>query len=324
MVKGVQAYLAGTRDLRLVERELTPAEDEVLVRVHSASICESDKLFYRGDPLPIEMPRFLGHEGGGYVAEVGARVHEWKPGDRVMMFGIGGALGDHFVCKPDQLIAAPPDLSMDLASLAEPLVVPMHVVYSCGVTLGDTVAVFCGNFNGQIIAQGVKRSGASRVIMVEAYQGRLDLAKRLGCDVVLNSDEVDIQQTIMDLTDGKGVDVAIEASGYGHKDFEKWFNVATQVTRHNGILCTMGWPTVPINIHLHRWHHHALDVRVIAERHQTLHHEAVRVPRLLRPFGQGLIEVEPLITAKFPLCEIKEAFELLDRDPNQVKVVIRP
>lgn len=324
MVRAIQTYLAGTRDLRLVERDLDPAPDEVLVRVHAASICESDKLFYQGEPLPIEMPRFLGHEGGGYVEAVGERIHEWRPGDRVMMFGIGGGLGDHFVCKPEQLIAAPPGLSMDVASLAEPLVVPMFVVYRCGVSLGDTVAVFCGNFNGQVIAQGVKKSGASRVIMVEAYPGRLDLARRLGCDVVLNSDEVDAQQALMDLTNGEGVDVAIDASGYGHKDFEKYLNIATQVTRHNGILCTMGWPTVPITVDMHRWHHHALDVRVIAERHQTLHHEAVRVPQLMRPFVQGLIEVEPLITAEFPLAEIKEAFVLLEQDPNQVKVVIRP
>jgi threonine dehydrogenase-like Zn-dependent dehydrogenase len=323
-VKSRSTYLSGTRDLQLVERDLTPAEDEVLVRVHAASICESDKLFYQGEPLPVDMPRFLGHEGGGTVEAVGARVHEWKPGDRVMMFGIGNGLAEYFVCKPAQLIAAPEGASMDLACLGEPLVVPMHMVYECGVTLGDTVAVFCGNFNGQVVAQGVKKSGASNVSMVEAYQGKLDLARSLGCDVVINSDEVDVQEAIMDLTGGKGVDVAIEASGYGHKDFEKWMNIATQVTRHNGILCTMGWPTVPITVHMHRWHHHALDFRVIAERHQTLHHEAVRVPRLMRPFVQGLIEVDPLVTARFPLSEIQGAFDLLDRDPSQVKVVVTP
>ena len=83
------ACVEGVGKVRLVEREFTLSSDEVLVKTYQASICQAEvKTFTKGcyvDGIPSKFPLFPGHEAGGEVVEIGSRVHEFKPGDKVML-----------------------------------------------------------------------------------------------------------------------------------------------------------------------------------------------------------------------------------------------
>lgn len=326
-MKSRSAYQDDVRKIRLVERDVEPGDTDIVIRVHQASMNNTDVLHYQGrlpyDQEPLGVLPYRGQEGGGVIEAVGSKVTEWKPGDKVFCYS-QGMLSDFAVCKAQQLIRIPDGVDMDVICIAGGLTVPMYAVHHSGIKLGDTVAVFGAGFNGQVIAQGMKKSGAVKVIVVDVYQGRLDIAKKLGADVVINSDKTDAQAEIMALTKNKGVDVSMEATGYGHKEFEKYMNVATQVTRHNGILGTIGWPTVPISVHMHRWHHHGLDVRVLAERHHSQGEAQAWIPFLLRPYVDGTVDVKSLITSRFKLADVDKAFDTLDKDPNQIKVTVTP
>ena len=121
----------------LAERELTVGPEEVLVKGHLSGICGSDKAMYRGDiPDKITLPLWIGHESGGTVVEVGAKVREYKPGDKVMVFNWCNTFADYYVVPVSGLQPVPDGLDMDLASLGEPIACAMYSALTCGAQLG--------------------------------------------------------------------------------------------------------------------------------------------------------------------------------------------
>jgi threonine dehydrogenase-like Zn-dependent dehydrogenase len=322
-------------NVSVVDRELELGNTDILVKTHLASVCLADVQMYRkgyyaeGSPLPL--PLYLGHEGGGVVEEVGSRVHEFKPGDKVMLIhdvragGLGpGGMAEYFMTTHDNLIPVPEGLDMDIACLGETIAPFVYVVHRCGVKLGDTVVVTGLNFIGQIVAQGVKKSGAYKVIGIDNNDFRLNLAKELGTDVVINSDKEDALQAVMDLTGGKGVDLACQTAAYTDPTVEAYMALATEIVRPMGILAFQGDFLHPININLHRWHHESLDIRCIAFRHYTWKEIQVWTEDTLKPVLYDMIKIKPLITATYNLEDIKEAFKEASENPNSLKVVIDP
>lgn len=118
---------------------------------------------------------------------VGSRVSDYKVGDQVMAFGWNNNFADYFKSKAFQLQPVPEGLDMDIAALGEPTACAMYSGLNTGVQLGDTVVVMGGGYAGQIIAQCSKLKGAYQVIVVDVLEGKLNLAKSLGADVVINS-----------------------------------------------------------------------------------------------------------------------------------------
>lgn len=102
---------------------------------------------------------------------------------------------------------------MDIAALGEPTACAMFSGLHTGIQLGDTVVIMGGGFAGQIIAQCSRLKGAYQVIVVDVLDGKLDLAKSLGADIVINSREEDPVARVKALTGGRGADVVVEAAG---------------------------------------------------------------------------------------------------------------
>jgi len=274
---------------------------------------------YRGDiPAKYALPFFLGHESGGTVLEVGAKVREYKPGDRVMVFHWCNTFADYYKVPVSGLQPVPEGLDMDLACLGEPIGCAMYSGLTCGAQLGDTVVVYGVGFAGQIIAQAAKRKGAHQVIAVDVTDAKLDLAKRLGADVGLNPARQDVVQAVRDLTRGAGADVVVEAAGS-----EESMNQASAMLKHNGILALYSWITQPVRLDISRWHDDAFDIRATCLVHHTPQERAIWTPYALRPVIQGLVDVRPLVTHEFPLERIADAFEAADKDPRAIKVVVR-
>lgn len=321
------ALLKKAYDIELVERELVAGDDEVIVKNHLIGICGSDKNFYKGQLPPKtaefrqdpKFPFYLGHESGGTVVEVGAKVREFKPGDKVMCFGWNNNFAEYFKAKVWELQAAPEGLDMDLASLGEPIACGMFSGLHSGTNIGDTALVMGGGFAGQIIAQCAKKQGASKVIVVDVEEGKLAIAKKLGADEVINTTKVDVVSRIKEITDGVGADVVVEAAGS-----EQSFNAASEAIKHNGIFVFYSWVTTPVMLNISRWHDDGLEFRNTCLVHHTRQQREVWTPWALNPVIKNIIDVKSLITHEFKLQDIKEAFELAVHDDSAIKVVLRP
>ncbi|MDT8903229.1 zinc-dependent alcohol dehydrogenase [Anaeroselena agilis] len=321
------ALLTKEYAIGLVDRQLECGDDEVIVKNHLMGICGSDKSFYRGQLPPKtaefrqepKFPFYLGHESGGEVVEVGRQVREFKPGDQVMAFGWNNNFATYFKAKVFELEPVPEGLEMDIASLGEPVACAMYSGLHAGVQLGDTVAVMGGGFAGQIIAQCAKKKGAAKVIVIDVLDGKLQLAKKLGADIVINATADDPVQAVLDITGGSGADVVVEAAGS-----EQSINAATALLKHNGIFVWYSWITRPVRLDISRWHDDGIEFRNTCLVHHTRQERQVWTPQALRPVVQGLIDIKSLITHEFSLKDIDKAFQFVDKDDAAVKVVLRP
>lgn len=321
------ALLKAPYEIALVERHLTADDDEVIVKNHLVGICGSDKTFFKGqmpkktaefrqDPT---FPFYLGHESGGTVVEVGAKVREFQPGDKVICFGWNNNFADYFKAKVWELQAVPAGLDMDLASLGEPIACAMFSGLNSGTNIGDTTVVMGGGFAGQIIAQCAKRQGASKVVVVDVDDTKLAIASRLGADVVINVDRQDPVAAVKALTDGIGADVVVEAAGT-----DASYNAASELIKHNGRFVFYSWVTTPIRLDISRWHDDGLEFINTCLVHHTREQRHVWTPWALKPVVKKIIDVKSLITHEFPLDQIAEAFDQAVKDDSAIKIVLRP
>lgn len=321
------ARLNKAYDIELIERELECGEDDIIVKNHMMVSADLIKAFTADSwppqtaefRQPPEFPFLLGHESGGTVVAVGSRVSDYKVGDQVMAFGWNNNFADYFKSKAFQLQPVPEGLDMDIAALGEPTACAMYSGLNTGVQLGDTVVVMGGGYAGQIIAQCSKLKGAYQVIVVDVLEGKLNLAKSLGADVVINSKEEDPVAKVKALTGGKGADVVVEAAGTAES-----FNAASAMIKHNGKFVFYSWVTTPITLNISRWHDDGLEFVNTCLVHHTWQQRYVWVPETMRPIIQGSVKIKPLITNEFKLADIKAGFDLADKDDAAIKIVFRP
>ena len=233
------AVLHGVGDLRYEEienPELKP--DEVKIKVHVCGICGSDtsRIFKK---WKYPLPAILGHEFSGDVVEIGKDVTGFKIGDRVT----GAPLipceecefckkGQFSLCEDHGMIGAKTfgafaqyvnlkatnifhigDMDYEEAAMIEPLAVALHAILDMKPQIGDKVAVLgCGAL-GQYVIQWLKITGTAEVIAVDISEKKLNDVKKLGADVVINASEENVIDRIKELTDGRGVDIAVECAG---------------------------------------------------------------------------------------------------------------
>jgi len=329
-MKVTGTYLSGIRKIELKDRDLVLEEDEVLVKTHLAGICGTDKNFYEGvfpkikgldteTRKDLSKPFFFGHEGGGTIVETGKLTRRFNVGDKVIAFAWIDTFADYFKAKEADLEAVPAEMKMDLACLGEPIGCAVYSGLQSNVQLGDTVAIFGMGFAGQIMAQVLKSKGAFKVIAVDVVDGKLALAEKLGTDITINAQKLDPVETILDLTAGKGVDVAVEMAGT-----QEAVNQCSASVRHNGTLVFYSWITPDVTLNISRWHNNSLRILNTGLVHHSMEERSLWTPFALRPVTQGLLNIEPLITHSFPLANIVEAFEVARKDPTAIKVVVKP
>jgi 2-desacetyl-2-hydroxyethyl bacteriochlorophyllide A dehydrogenase len=329
-MKTKSACLTGVNGIETRQRELTIGPDEVLVKTHLAGICGQDKNLYHGiippsGGLNTEMrtafayPYFLGHEGGGTVVAVGEKVRGLSVGDRVISFGWIETISEHFKGKEEDLEKVPAGMGMDMASLGEPIGCAVFSGLMSKIQLGDVVAVFGMGFAGQIMAQVAKAKGAHKVIGVDVVDGKLALARKLGLDYAVNGARENPLGAVMEITGGLGADVVVDMAGSADS-----VNLCTAAVRHNGIMVFYSWITQEITVNISRWHNNSLEVINTGLVHHGIKQRTLWTPLALRPVLQGQLAIEPLITHRFPISRVAEAFEVAANDPAAIKVVIEP
>lgn len=233
------AVLYGLKDIKVNLVDIpTISDNEALIKVKYAGICGSD--------IPRSMitgarkyPIILGHEFSGEVVETGNRVKKVKNGDRVVvapLIGCGecvycrsghyglcdnyniigtgsdGAFAEYVKVPENNILKINDKLSFKAAAGIEPATIGYHALEKAGIKPGETVVIMgCGSI-GQLTIQWAKIFGASTVIGVDISNEKLNLAKNLGCDIIINSSETNVISRINEITNG-GADAVIETAG---------------------------------------------------------------------------------------------------------------
>lgn len=328
----------------------SPGPGEALLRMSTTTICGTDVHILKAE-YPVERGLTVGHEPVGTIEALGAGVTGFQEGQRV----IAGAItpcgqcsscfeGHHSQCggKPmggwqlgNSIDGAQaefviiPNAAANLAPVPEAL--SDEQVLMCpdimttgfsgaergGVRIGDTVAVFAQGPIGLCATAGAKLMGATRIISVDTVPARLDISKQMGADVVLDFNQVDPVEEIMQLTDGRGVDVAIEALG-----LQDTFERCMSVIKPGGTLSSLGVYSEDLKIPLDAFAA-GLGDRCIATTLCPGGRERMR--RMLAVVASGRVNLEPLVTHRFKLEDIEDAYELFANQRGGVlKVAITP
>ncbi len=322
-----------------------PAPDEVLIRVEACGICGSDVHGYDGSSGRRIPPLVMGHEAAGSIESVGSAVSNFKKGDRVTFdstiycgqceycrkglmnlcghreilgvstpeFRRAGAFADFVVVPARVLYALPSTVSFEEAAMVEPLSVAVHAVAVSDIAKGSTAMVVGAGMIGLLVLQSLKEAGCSQIIVSDIDDTRLKLARDLGATATINAKTADTVAEIKRLTNGAGVDCALEAVGS-----TPTIKAAIESVKRGGTVTLIGniAPTVEI------------PLQVVVSRQIRLQGSAASAgeyPQAIDLIARGAVTVKPLITAVASLEEGAQWFSRLhSREANLMKVVLTP
>ena len=224
-----------------------------------------------------------------------------------------------YVLVPDAManLAAVPDELSDEQVLMCPDI--MSTGFSgaerAGIRIGDTVAVFAQGPIGLCATAGAKLSGATTVIGVDRLANRLEIARRMGADHVIDSSRADPVEAILQLTDGRGVDVAIEALGT-----QATFEACLRVLRPGGTLSSLGVYSSDLTIPVGAFTAGLGDHQIVTS---LCPGGKERMRRLMSVIESGRVDLSPMVTHRFKLDDIEKAYELFGHQRDGVlKVAI--
>ncbi|KAF0825345.1 MULTISPECIES: zinc-binding alcohol dehydrogenase family protein [Cytobacillus] len=335
-MKAVQIPSAMEMEVIDIEKPVIRNPDEVLVKVKRVGICGSDMHIYHGTNPLATYPRIVGHEVAGEVVEVGSNVSGMKPGDHVVVepirycgecyacrkgrpnvcqslsvFGVheDGGLREFFVLPENQLHVVDSSLEWDEIVLAEPYTIGAQAVWRGAVEEEDTVFIQGSGPIGICILKMAKLQGA-RVIISDLKQERLAFAKENGADEIIHAAEESVEERVMELTNGEGPNVVIDAVC-----LPSTFELGVNLVSPAGTVVVLGFderpssiPQLPIT---------KKEVTIVGSRLQTNQFEKV----------VSLLNVEKLqsngfITHHFPISEVQEAFRYVEKNPDQVRKAV--
>ncbi|GAB0115619.1 NAD(P)-dependent alcohol dehydrogenase [Acidisoma sp. C75] len=333
-----------------------PGPLDAVIRVTTTTICGTDIHILKGE-YPVARGLTIGHEPVGIIEKLGSAVQGFREGERVIagaitpsgvsqacQCGCGSqdGAGTRHGFKPlggwrfgntidgaqaEYLLV--PDASANLArvpdNLTDEQVLMCPDIMSTGfsgaesgaVAIGDTVAVFAQGPIGLCATAGARLSGASTIITVDGLAGRLEISKRLGADHTINFREMDPVAEIMRLTDGRGVDVAIEALGT-----QKTFQNALEVLRPGGTLSSLGVYSGDLTIPLGAFGAGLKDIKILTT---LCPGGSERMRRMMAVVASGRVDLGPLVTHRYRLDDIEQAYDLFAHQRDGVlKVAITP
>ena len=326
-----------------------PKAGEAVIRVTLTTICGTDLHILKGE-YPEKPGLVIGHEPVGVIHELGVGLSGYSVGDRVLVgaitpcgqcsyclsgdwsqcggpiggwkFGntINGAQAEYLLVPNAQanLAKIPDELSDEqVVLLADIASTGISAAESGNVQIGDTVAVFAQGPIGLCATAGAKLKGAGFIVGVEPDPVRAEVAKKMGADLVLDHTKGDAVAEIRRITNGRGVDVAIEALGT-----QATFESALRVLRAGGTLSSLGVYSGKLSVPLEPFAAGLGDHKIVTT---LCPGGKERMRRLMELVRHGRLDLRPLLTHTFSLERITEAYELFgQRRDGVIKVAIRP
>ncbi len=330
--------------LKLEERQAPPIRPhEALIKVAACGVCHTDLHYIdHGVPTFKKPPLILGHEPSGVIAQIGSEVKTFKEGDRVLlpavltcgtcefcrtgrenicqtmiMFGnnVDGAYAEYTAAPAKDIFLLPMEIPLEEGCIiADAISTPYHAVKNrAEVKVGDNVVVFgCGGVGINVVQVAAAAGGC--VIAVDISDKKLEWAKKFGAIHTINASKVEnIGKEIKKLTGG-GADIAIEAIGKAQT-----IEAAFGTLRKGGRLVVVGYSAEDIKLSAARIMYFEMEIR------GSLGCRPVDYPKLIELCRIGKIKVKELVTHKFPLEQINEAFDLLrNPDGNALRSIVIP
>jgi L-iditol 2-dehydrogenase len=320
-------------------------DDDVLIRVKACGICGSDVQGFTGKTGRRIPPLIMGHEAAGTVEDAGRSVKDFRKGERVcfdstvycntceacrqgrynrcesrQVLGVSvpafkrhGAFAE-YVAVPSWIVSKiPANLSFIHAALLEPASIGTHAANRAPISNDDTVVVIGAGTIGLFILQAARLRGAAKVIAVDINEFRLDMAKSLGADKLINPLKSDLSEAVLQETEGKGANVTLEAVGYA-----KTFADAVSITRMGGHVVAVGNLEKKAEFDLQQ---------LIAKEHTFTgsYASSGEFRDCIELVASGKINVGPLISDVLPLADGPSAFDrLLKAEENLLKIVLEP
>lgn len=311
------AVLYGPHDWRIEELETpTIVKDECLVKIKACGVCHSEQHQWETKVPGLEYPRFIGHEVAGEIIEIGSSVKEFRVGDRVAAWTDGRGYAEEIAVKEKTLSLIANNIAFEHA-LSEPIACTTNAVLRVHIQLNDIVALVGTGFMGLILLQQLRLSGAKKIIAIDVREEILNLAGELGAEILLNPMKDNIEDAIKNLTNGKGVDVSFEVGGN-----QSTLDLAAQICRMEGKLVIFGYhPGSRVVKDLGYWNWMAFDIINAHFRDMNTILKGTRIGMDL--LNSGKVKMEKLITHKYKLEEIEQAFTAAKEKPKGfVKSVI--
>jgi alcohol dehydrogenase len=320
------------------------AVTDAIVKIIKTTICGTDLHILKGDVPTCEAGRILGHEGIGIVEQTGLAVTDLKKGDKVLISCItscgkcenckkgmyshcshGGWLLGHkidgtqaeYVRIPyaDTSLHKLPDSIDEEAAVMLSDILPTG--YECGVLNGkikpgDTVAIIGAGPIGLATLLTALFYAPAEIIMVDMDANRLEVAQTFGATKLVNATDGKVAEKILELTDGRGVDVAIEAVG-----IPATFIMCEDIVTAGGVIANIGVHGTKVDLHLEDlWSQNiTITTRLV---------DTVTTPMLLKTIQAKKIAPEKLITHRFALDKILLAYEVFGKaaETKALKVII--
>jgi alcohol dehydrogenase len=321
------------------------AATDAIVRIDTSTICGTDLHILKGDVPEVEPGRILGHEAVGTVVEVGDAVSTLAAGDRVLVscitscgrcrfckearYGLctggGGWIFGHLIDGLQAEFARVPFAETSVHKIPEELTDEdvifladiLPTAYEVGVLAGrvepgDTVAIVGAGPIGLAAVMTAKLFTPGRIVVLDIAEARLEKARDFGADVTINNGAVDPVAAVIELTDGLGADVAIEAVGV-----PETFELCAELIRPGGRVANVGVHGHAATLHLERlW---IRDVTITTGLVDTF-----TTSKLMKLIAEGRLDPTPFATHRFELEETMEAYETFSdaATTNALKVVL--
>jgi alcohol dehydrogenase len=329
MMKALVYNGPGQRAWQPARRPELREPGDAIVRITTSTICGTDLHIMKGDVPSVTPGRILGHEGVGVIAEVGAQVSAFKPGDRVLISCIsscgrcdtcrkgmyshcqtgGWILGNtidgtqaDFVRTPHadtSLYHLPAETTDEQAVMLSDI---LPTAFECGVLNGhvkpgDTVAIVGAGPIGLAALLTAQLFSPAAVVVVDVDDNRLQVAGQFGATTLINSSDGTAAARIMTLTKGAGVDVAIEAVG-----IPATFDICQSILAPGGHLANIGVHGKPVALNLEKlWDRNvAITTRLV---------DTAAIPMLLKLVRSGKLQPARLVTHRFAMADIMEAYD---------------
>lgn len=329
---------------------------DALIRITTTTICGTDVHILKGE-YPVARGLTIGHEPVGIIEKLGSAVQGYREGQRVIAgaitpsghsaaclcgyhsqdgagtkhgfkpmggwrFGntIDGSQAEYLVVPDAMTNLAPiPDTLTDEQVLMCPDIMSTGFsgAESGKIKIGDVVAVFAQGPIGLCATAGARLMGATTIIGVDTVPARMEIARKMGADHIVDFTKVDAVEEIMRITDGRGVDVAIEALGR-----QETFEAALRVLRPGGTLSSLGVYssdlTIPLGPFLAGLGDHTIVTSLCPGGKE-------RMRRLMEVIASSRLDTRPLVTHRFKLDQIEQAYDLFANQRDGVlKVAISP
>jgi alcohol dehydrogenase len=302
---------------------------DAIVRITTSTICGTDLHILKGDVPTVTDGRILGHEGVGVVADVGAGVSAFRPGDRVLVSCItacgscdfcrkgmyshcrhGGWILGHTIDGTQAGYVRIPYADTSLYSVPadgdeEALVMLSDILptgFECGVLNGqvqpgDTVAIVGAGPVGLAVLLTAQFYSPAAIVMIDLDDKRLEVAREFGATAVINSTAGTAVRRVMEMTAGAGVDVAIEAVGV-----PATFDICQAIIAPGGRIANVGVHGAPVELHLEKlWDRNiTITTRLV---------DTVTTPTLLKIVQSRRLQPEKLVTHRFALDDIMKAYD---------------